>query len=199
MQSPWNRARRGERIWAAYRVVGEGREAALVNYVWECTYGGLHNVLFTVEYKQQSMERLRSPIRAPRPYRIHVRTRLTRIYIFRATVNRAGAKWSQRRFRSIDAENALYGSQLMALLIIYSAIGFSPPLCEPVYIYYERGTRLTLDYTRSFVSSILSRYIYIEAPPHRCELELDVNIETIAISKFLIDKLLYRLLCSVTK
>lgn len=31
--------RRGKRIWATYRLVGKGREAALVNYVWECTHG----------------------------------------------------------------------------------------------------------------------------------------------------------------
>lgn len=41
---PWRIGRRGQ------------RRAELVNYVWECTHGRLHNGLFTAARKQQSMQ-----------------------------------------------------------------------------------------------------------------------------------------------
>jgi len=102
-------ARRGERIWAAHRLVGKGREAALVNYVWECTHGE--------ERRDYIIACLRSNVnsdqwngdRRPSGARYRIYSRL----IFQTAEHESHL--ANENCRSM--ENASCGSRLMTLLI----------------------------------------------------------------------------------
>lgn len=107
-------ARRGERIWAAYQLVGKGREAALVNYVWECTRGEERRdciiacLRSNVNSDQWNGSRS-SSIGGGARYRIHSRL------IFQ-TAERESRLLAIENCRSM--ENASRGSRLMTLSII---------------------------------------------------------------------------------